>query len=62
MATVTQSGTMVSGTWSSAYQKPIPNSGGQLFGSKLGTSITINLTPSVPTSCPYRRAPIASES
>lgn len=51
--TFAQSSAALSGTWSTTYSDPGYNNGGSLSGSVSGSSVTVTLTPSVPTYCPY---------
>ncbi len=51
--TFAQSAAALSGTWSTTYSNPGYNNGGSLSGSVSGSSVTLTLTPSVPTYCPY---------
>lgn len=51
---VSQSGSALTGTWTSTYNTPGYNNGGALTGSiNTSGSITATLTPAVPTSCPF---------
>lgn len=51
---VSQSGSSLRGTWSSLFpSSPNNNNGGQFTGTKSGASVSLTLTPSVPTNCPF---------
>lgn len=58
---LSQSGSALTGTWSSQYNVPGANNGGSLTGSiNASGSMTVTLTPSVPTSCPFNATAAAS--
>ena len=50
--TVAQNGSSLTGTWS--ISAAVQTNSGSLSGSVTGSSLSITLTPSVPTSCPYQ--------
>lgn len=51
--TFAQSGSTLTGTWSTAYANPGYNNGGSISGNVNGSSVTAVLSPSVPTTCPF---------
>lgn len=53
-ATISQSGSTLSGTWGVTYINPIYNNSGQLSGTFDGTAISLTLDSSVPIACPYK--------
>jgi hypothetical protein len=58
--TIGQSGSALSGTWGAQYANPLNNSSGSLSGKVSGDTVTLTLSPSVPTSCPYTVTAIKS--
>jgi hypothetical protein len=54
--TLLQSGTALSGTWSTTYANSSNNNSGSLAGSVNGAQLGATLTPSVPSTCPYNAA------
>jgi hypothetical protein len=51
--TLTQSGSTVSGSYSTSYPDPSNNGGGSFSGTATGTSLAGTLSPSNPNQCPY---------
>lgn len=52
-ATLSESGSSLSGTLQSTFANPQNNNSGTISGTVNGTSVTLTFTPSVPTSCPF---------
>jgi len=52
-ATITQSGPALSGVWSVRYTNPIYNNNGTLSGSLLNNTVSLTLSSSIATPCPY---------
>jgi hypothetical protein len=48
-----QNGGALSGTWTVSYTNPANNNSGSLTGLVTGSSVTLTLTSSVPTACPF---------
>lgn len=48
-----QTGSTLSGSWSSLFPNPAINSGGQVSGLKSGISVNVTMLPSQPTACPF---------
>ena len=51
--TLTQTGSSLSGTWSTVYPDPMINNSGSFSGTASEMSLSGTLSPSDPTSCPY---------
>lgn len=51
--TIAQSGASLSGTWGTTYQDSTLNGSGSLSGNVAGANVTVVLSPSIPTSCPF---------
>lgn len=51
--TFAQSGSTLTGTWSTTYTNAGFNNGGSISGTISGSSVTAVLSPSVPTTCPF---------
>jgi hypothetical protein len=51
--TFNQSGSGLSGTWSTSFANGVLNNGGSLTGSMNGSNIAATLAPSNPLECPY---------
>lgn len=52
-ATLAQSGSSITGTWSSTYANAANNNAGQITGSRNGSSVSLTASPSNPTTCPF---------
>lgn len=48
-----QNGSSVNGSWNVAYSNAANNNAGSLTGIITGSSVTLTLTPGVPTACPF---------
>ena len=51
--TLSQTGSTLSGTWQMTFANPNFTNSGSLSGTVSGQSITLTLTPSNPTTCPF---------
>lgn len=60
--TLTQSGSSLSGTWSSVWPNPANNNGGTFNGTATGAGVTGTLTPSNPSNCPTSATAMVSGS
>lgn len=52
--TLSQSGSSLSGNWSSSYAVSAYNNSGAVTGTVNGASVNVTIAPSVPTACPSR--------
>jgi hypothetical protein len=52
-ATIDQSGSTVSGTWSATYQNAIDNNSGTFTGDVSGNTVKMTLRPSLPNKCSF---------
>jgi hypothetical protein len=52
-ATLSQAGSSLTGTFQTTFANPNNNGSGTISGTVNGTSVTLIITPSVPTACPF---------